>query len=95
VFLNYAINSYEVNTSLRSQATGSAQLGLARRSVERQEVLLPPIEEQRAIAAVLADADRDLLRFRSRLAKSKAVKQGMMQTLLTGRTCMRVREPAV
>jgi type I restriction enzyme S subunit len=47
---------------------------------------LPPVEEQAAIAEILADADDELEASRLRLTKAKAVKQGMMQELLTGRT---------
>jgi type I restriction enzyme, S subunit len=92
LFLNYAINSYEVNRSLRSQATGSAQLGLSKRSVLRQELRLPPIDEQRAIATVLAEADAENAILHEQLDKAKAVKQGMIQELLTGRARLRVTE---
>ncbi|MDE2870753.1 MAG: restriction endonuclease subunit S [Gemmatimonadota bacterium] len=44
----------------------------------------PPIPEQRAIAAVLTDMDAEVEKLERRLAKTRAVKQGMMQQLLTG-----------
>jgi len=44
----------------------------------------PPIPEQRAIAAVLTDMDAEVEKLERRLAKTQAVKQGMMQQLLTG-----------
>lgn len=43
------------------------------------EFQLPPLPEQTAIAAVLAALEQ-------RHAKTRALKQGMMQELLTGRT---------
>ena len=48
--------------------------------------LCPPIAEQTAIATVLSDMDADLAALEARLAKTRALKQGMMQELLTGRT---------
>jgi type I restriction enzyme S subunit len=51
-------------------------------------------EEQRAVASALADADAELDALRARLAKARAVKQGMMQQLLTGRVRLPVREDA-
>lgn len=42
--------------------------------------------EQTAIATVLSDMDADLAALEARLAKTRALKQGMMQELLTGRT---------
>jgi len=47
---------------------------------------LPPVEEQRAIAVILRDADVALDTLRKRLAKAAAAKQGIVQQLLTGRT---------
>lgn len=47
---------------------------------------LPDIEEQRAIATVLSDMDAEISALEARRAKTQAIKQGMMQELLTGRT---------
>jgi type I restriction enzyme S subunit len=46
----------------------------------------PTLDEQTVIATVLSDMDADLSALESRLAKTRAIKQGMMQELLTGRT---------
>ena len=42
--------------------------------------------EQREIAVVLNDQDNEVLHLSGKLSKAKALKQGMMQELLTGRT---------
>ncbi|SMH50829.1 restriction endonuclease subunit S [Maritimibacter sp. HL-12] len=52
---------------------------------------IPPIEEQRAIAAVLADMDSEITSLDARLEKTKALKQGVMQALLTGRVRLPVK----
>ena len=50
-------------------------------------VRLPPTNtEQCAIATVLSDMDADLSALEARRDKTRALKQGMMQELLTGRT---------
>lgn len=46
----------------------------------------PPLEEQRAIATVLTDADTEIEGLERRLESTRAIKRGMMQELLTGRT---------
>jgi type I restriction enzyme S subunit len=46
----------------------------------------PTLDEQTVIATVLSDMDADLSALESRLAKTRTIKQGMMQELLTGRT---------
>jgi Restriction endonuclease S subunits len=54
--------------------------------VSKFEVALPPLDEQAAIAEVLANADAEITTLKRRLESAKAIKQGMMQELLTGRT---------
>lgn len=46
---------------------------------------VPELEEQRAIAAVLSDMDAEIAALDRRREKTRAIKQGMMQSLLTGR----------
>ena len=48
-------------------------------------VLVPPFHEQTAIAAVLSDMDAEIAALERRRDKTSAIKQGMMQQLLTGR----------
>jgi type I restriction enzyme S subunit len=50
------------------------------------QVALPPLDEQRAIAEVLSDMDAEIAALEARRDKTKALKQAMMQELLTGRT---------
>ena len=49
-------------------------------------VNVPPIIEQTAIAAVLSDMDAEIAALEARRDKTRALKQGMMQELLTGKT---------
>lgn len=50
------------------------------------EVQLPRLDEQTAIAQVLSDMDAELAALETRREKTRQLKQGMMQELLTGRT---------
>lgn len=55
-------------------------------NVENYEMLMPcDRSEQTAIATVLSDMDAELAALEAKLAKARAIKQGMMQELLTGR----------
>lgn len=85
-FLAYMINSHRINSELRRRVIGSAQLGLGRRSVEEHEVIVPQHAEQTAIANLLSDIDAELAGLEARRDKTRDLKQGMMQELLTGRT---------
>jgi type I restriction enzyme S subunit len=49
------------------------------------ELQLPAVPEQTAIASVLGDMDAEVVVLEAKLAKARALKQGMMQELLTGR----------
>jgi len=83
-FLYYSLTSRkEFVKTLGQQGT---QSNLNKGIVQGFEIHLPPPKEQTAIATALSDMDADLSALESRLAKTRAIKQGMMQELLTGRT---------
>lgn len=65
---------------------GSSINNLRPSSIASLEFSMPPLPEQAAIAAVLSDMDAEIDALESRLAKTRMLKQGMMQELLTGRT---------
>jgi len=51
------------------------------------EICLPPaLNEQRAIAQILSDMDAEITQLETKKEKYQAIKQGMMQELLTGKT---------
>jgi len=64
---------------------GTTRSRIARGQLARIEVHLPPMKEQNAIAAVLRDMDGEIAALEQRRDKTIAIKQGMMQQLLTGR----------
>lgn len=73
-------------------AAGTKVLATTRSFISSIMLTLPDIDEQRAIALVIADADREIHGLLVRLAKARDVKQGMMQQLLTGRTRLPFKE---
>ncbi len=83
-FLFYYLSSLKsVVKTLGQQGT---QSNLNKGIVQSFRVALPQIDEQVAIAAVLSDMDAELAALEARLAKTRNLKQAMMQELLTGRT---------
>jgi type I restriction enzyme S subunit len=50
------------------------------------EILVPTLPEQDAIAEVLSEMDAEICAYAARRDKTRALKQAMMQELLTGRT---------
>ena len=73
---------------LRSIATGTSgsMKNIAKGQFLGLEFAFPHPEEQKVIAGVLTDMDAELTALEQRLAKTRDIKQGMMQELLTGRT---------
>jgi type I restriction enzyme S subunit len=66
--------------------TGTTVESIEFRWLKAFTIPIPPPPEQRAIAAVLTDMDAELAALEQRLTKTRALKQAMMQELLTGRT---------
>lgn len=84
-FLFYNLdNRYE---ELRGLSTGDGSRGGLNLTIIRKlHLAFPPIEEQIAIAAILSDMDKEIQVLQQRLDKTRQLKQGMMQELLTGKT---------
>ena len=74
---------------------GSTFLEIGKKQIAEYEITLPiDRDEQTAIAAVLSDMDAELVVLEARRAKTQALKQAMMQELLTGRIRLVPPEPA-
>ncbi|HEX7648228.1 MAG TPA: restriction endonuclease subunit S, partial [Noviherbaspirillum sp.] len=84
-FLYYVLKWIEPDWSKHGQ-TGS-QMNLNTSLINSTIVRLPATQtEQSAIAAVLSDMDNELSALEARRDKTRALKQAMMQELLTGKT---------
>ena len=66
--------------------SGSTVKGLSLPDLRKVSFLLLPKEEQTAIATILSDMDEEIQALEQRLGKTRQIKQGMMQELLTGKT---------
>ena len=73
-----------VKEALIRLATGISVYGISKTNIKNIEVRLPSVEEQSAIASVLSDMDADIATLEARRDKTRALKQGMMEQLLTG-----------
>ena len=71
---------------LNQYSESSAQPGLSVSKILALRVGCPPTcAEQEAIATVLSDMDAEIAALEARRDKTRLLKQGMMQELLTGR----------
>lgn len=67
-------------------AQGATRYNIAKTKLMQVAPVLPPIDEQRAIVNILSDSEAEIDALDLRLTKARAIKAGMMQQLLTGRT---------
>jgi len=65
---------------------GSTRTRISRSQLAKIPVQLPSIQEQRAIATALSDADALIESLDRLIAKKRAIKQAAMQELITGQT---------
>lgn len=83
-FLYYYLTS--LKPSIKNLGQQGTQANLNKGMVQDFCINLPEIEEQTAIATVLSDMDAEITALETRRNKTRALKQAMMQELLTGRT---------
>jgi type I restriction enzyme S subunit len=85
-FSNYCFRCDTVRWQIISRATYTTRALINGRQLSEVELYFPEdAVEQDAISHVLSDMDAEIQTLDSRLAKARAVKEGMMQNLLTGR----------
>lgn len=85
-FLYYLFSSPRMQQVIVEGAIGSSIPGFNLTRLRSLRVNLPPLREQKQIAAALADAERFEVGLGKVIAKKQAVKKGVLQQLLTGKT---------
>ena len=81
-FLYYWIQQFK--SELESRAAGSTFLEISAAKVRDIELRAPSLPAQQAIGSAIRDADEVIAALERRLLATRAIKQGMMQCLLTG-----------
>lgn len=85
-YIAYFLAGTSAQQRFKSMTDAGAKAGMSLSGVRDIKVAIPPaIEEQRAIAGALADADSLIESLEQLLIKKRHVKQGAMQELLTGK----------
>lgn len=84
-FLGYALNAPEVARQKSSKGQGDAVVHISTSALASISVAVPPLPEQSAIATALSNVDALLAAQDALIAKKRAIKQGAMQELLTGK----------
>lgn len=88
--LDHAYRRFCFQTSaVRSQfyfySVGTKVSGISKTNIAKVTIPVPSLQEQKAIASILADMDDEITTLENRRDKTVVLKEGMMQELLTGR----------
>ena len=94
-YLNYLFSMQKTRYYFFTLATGATRFGLSIGGINKAHFTLPPLEEQRRIAAVLTNSDREVELLEQQLADLKQEKKALMQQLLTGKRRVKVDEEAM
>src|SRR5262245_52583493 len=89
-FLNHFRLSYIMTMFVEVAGTGGVRLMVSVSDLAALKLALPPLKEQRRIAAILNACYRELDLLTRQLAAIKRQRQGLMRKLLTGQIRVRV-----
>ena len=87
-WLSYLLSYREYKAKIKEAATGTSgsMKNISKDSLLSINIPFPTPNEQTAIATVLSDMDAEIAALEQKRDKTRALKQGMMQELLTGKT---------
>ena len=84
-YRRYCFQTTAVKAQFRYYAVGTKVTGISKTNIAKIVLPVPSLPEQSAIAAVLSDMDAEIAELERNVAKTRLIKQGMMQELLTGK----------
>ena len=86
-WLNYLLSSKKYRSLIQNCATGTSNSmkNISKEQLLGLEILYPSFREQTSIAEALSDVDNLISSLQKLIEKKKAIKQGAMQELLTGK----------
>jgi type I restriction enzyme S subunit len=85
-YAKYALRTAEVRNQIIARGQGGIRANVGQGDLKTVTITLPAIPEQRVIAEALDSASSQVAMLERLMAKKQAIRQGMMQQLLTGRT---------
>jgi type I restriction enzyme S subunit len=86
MYLGYLLNASFIQSQKASRGQGDAVVHISSNNLSSIKIPQPTLQEQTAIANALSDMDALISQTEKLIEKKKAIKQGAMQELLTGRT---------
>ena len=85
LYCKYCFSTKEVRRSIITGCTYTTRALTNGKQLSSIKILVPPLAEQKRIAEALSDVDELIASLEKLIEKKKALKQGVMQELLTGK----------
>ena len=85
-FRRFCFQTPAIRQQFLFYSVGTKVSGISKSNIPKLTLVFPRVPEQTAIASVLTEMDGELAVLEQRREKTRALKQAMMQELLTGRT---------
>ncbi|QKF59129.1 restriction endonuclease subunit S [Aliarcobacter lanthieri] len=90
IFFSYVVQ--ELFRIEKEKAAGGTIKTITKEELSSFSVMIPRFLEQQAIAQILSDMDNEIEILKSKLSKTKAIKDGIISELLTGKTRLKVKD---
>jgi len=82
-YKRYCFSTKNIRKQFRVLATGTSVYGISRENIKKIKFLIPPLKEQQKIAEILSTIDTQIDDTDKLIEKTKELKKGLMQRLLT------------
>ncbi|MGE5631961.1 MAG: restriction endonuclease subunit S [Caulobacteraceae bacterium] len=82
-YIMYSINSEYFRKNAIANSTGSTRLRIGLNELKNLPLIIPPLSEQQKIADILSSVDQQIEQTDVLIEKTKELKKGLMQRLLT------------
>ncbi len=91
-FASHYFRGLTFRKNMTMLAQGATRYNLSKNQVKKIQLFLPSIQEQKAIAKVLLNADQELNLYEKKLTTLEEQKKGLMQKLLTGEIRVKIKD---
>ena len=90
-FAGHLLRGGRTRRAIARLSQGATRYNLPQSAIKGLHIAIPPLNEQKAIAAVLGAVDLEIDKLEKKLAALRDLKKGLMQRLLTGEVLLRQR----
>jgi type I restriction enzyme, S subunit len=84
LYRRYCFQTTAIKRQFYFFSVGTKVSGISKTNIAKVTVPVPSLPEQKAISLILADMDAEIAELERKLVKTRSLKRGMMQELLTG-----------